>query len=72
MKHDYLYNKGKKRLCNLLGPTLHNFVFTHDQHTHPNIVRNYENGRVSLMDVTTTHVCFCVTDLDIDVYDIFR
>ena len=24
------------------------------------------------MDVTETHVCFCVTDVDVDVHDILR
>ena len=36
------------------------------------IFQKEEIGNISLMDVTETHVCFCVTDLDVDVHDILR
>ena len=56
----------------IVGPTLKNFLFTHVEYTHPNVIfQNCENnfGNISLMDVTTSHVCFCVTNTEIDVYD---
>ena len=36
------------------------------------IFQKEEIGNISLMNVTETHVCFCVTDLDVDVHDILR
>ena len=64
-----------KLLNNVLGPTLKNFIFTHDQYIDADVIfRKKESGlgNISLMDVTPTHVCFCVTDTDVDVYEILR
>ena len=56
----------------ILGPTLNNFVYVHYMYTHPNIVLHCDNGNVSLLDITPTDVCFCITDHNIDVYDVSR
>ena len=48
-----------------------NFVFTHERFADPDVIFQKDTiGHVSLMDVTETHVCFCVTNFDI--HDILR
>ena len=46
---------------------LNNFVWKHDKFVNPSFVLLHDN--ITLMGVTPTHVFFCVSDPDFDVYD---
>ena len=47
---------------------LHNFVWRHEAYVHPRYVLEHDN--MTLMGITPTHAFFCVSDPDVDVYDI--
>ena len=61
-----------KILCGISGHSSNNFVYTHDSHTHPKVIRKHQNGNMSLMDVTSRDICFCVTDKAVNVHDVFK
>ena len=46
---------------------LHNFLWRHEKYVHPRYVLEHDN--ITLMGVTPSHAFFCVSDPDVDVYN---
>ena len=46
---------------------LHNFVWRHERYVHPRHVLERDN--ITLMGITPAHAFFCVSEPDVDVYD---
>ena len=46
---------------------LNNFVWRHDKYVHPKYVLDHDN--ITLMGVTPSHVFFCVTKPNFDIYE---
>ena len=46
---------------------LHNFVWHHERYVHPRYVLEHDN--ITLMGITPSHAFFCVSEPDLDVYD---
>ena len=46
---------------------LHNFVWRHERYVHPRHV--LEGDNITLMGITPAHAFFCVSEDDVDVYD---
>ena len=50
-----------------LAHQLHNFVWSHERYVHPRYVLEHDN--ITLMGITPSHAFFCVSEPDVDVYD---
>ena len=46
---------------------LNNFVWRHEKYVHPKYV--LDNDNITLMSVTPSHVFFCVSDQNVDIFD---
>ena len=46
---------------------LNNFVWRHEKYVHPKYVLDHDN--ITLMSVTPSHVFFCISDQNLDIFD---
>ena len=50
-----------------LAHQLHNFVWSHATYVHPRYILEHDN--ITLMGITPSHAFFCVSEPDVDVFD---